>query len=311
MKISKLFLPLAISLALAAFPSFGILSAQENQANISEPLTATIVSPSDGTEILVGESIDFSAEASGGLKPYAFVWNFGDNTSFSGANHSKTYNEVGNKNVRLAVTDLNGNQISQTITIIVSEEETTENGPLKTSIIAPAVGSTFEVGESIDFSAEASGGLKPYAFVWNFGDNTSFSGANHSKTYNEAGDYDVTVTTTDLDGTQDTASISLTITEEDDGGGTPTPTKPVISNIRVTDISETAATVRWTTDRAANSRVIYDTVSHLAIDTNAAPNFGYAFSTATSDNSPKVTEHAVTITGLQSNTTYFFRVLSQ
>ena len=102
-------------------------------------------------------------------------------------------------------------------------------------------------------------------------------------------------------------SDSVTITTT---SGTSDPL--TISNIRVTDVTKTSAIIRWTTNRAASSRVIYDTVSHSSISGQSAPNYGYQFSTETGDTgSGKVTEHAVTITNLTANTQYFFRVISE
>ena len=69
------------------------------------------------------------------------------------------------------------------------------------------------------------------------------------------------------------------------------------------------ATITWTTDKLSSSRVIYDTVSHDS--SGSAPNYGYAFSTATYNESPKVTSHSVTITGLGSGTLYYYRVISE
>ncbi|MDP3918167.1 MAG: fibronectin type III domain-containing protein, partial [Candidatus Woesebacteria bacterium] len=69
------------------------------------------------------------------------------------------------------------------------------------------------------------------------------------------------------------------------------------------------ATITWTTDKLSTSRVIYDIVSHDS--SGSAPNYGYAYSTGTYNESPKVTSHSVTITGLNSNTLYYYRVISE
>lgn len=85
-----------------------------------------------------------------------------------------------------------------------------------------------------------------------------------------------------------------------------------ISNIRITDVTQNSAVIRWTTNRPATSRVIYDTISHPDISTETEPNFGYASSTIEQGLDPnKVTEHAVLVSGLTTNTTYYFRVLSK
>jgi len=67
-------------------------------------------------------------------------------------------------------------------------------------------------------------------------------------------------------------------------------------------------TISWTTDRPTSGRIIYDTISHTVL--GAAPNYGYAFSTGTVDESPKSTSHTITITGLSDNTIYFWRTVS-
>ena len=68
-------------------------------------------------------------------------------------------------------------------------------------------------------------------------------------------------------------------------------------------------TITWHTNKAATSRVVWDTQSHDALF-ESAPNYGYANSTATFDEDPKVTFHSVSIVGLDPNTTYYFRPIS-
>ena len=81
---------------------------------------------------------------------------------------------------------------------------------------------------------------------------------------------------------------------------------PVISNEAAVDITQTEATITWTTDHAATSRVVYDTVS--PDPAGSAPNYGYAFSTI--EDTAKVTSHSVGLSGLTPETGYFYRVIS-
>jgi hypothetical protein len=74
-------------------------------------------------------------------------------------------------------------------------------------------------------------------------------------------------------------------------------TPPVISNITVTNITTTGATVSWTTDEASNSQVVYGTTA--------------SYGSASALNSSLVTAHTVTVTGLSANTIYHFAVKSQ
>ncbi|MDM8553386.1 FG-GAP-like repeat-containing protein [Desulfococcaceae bacterium HSG7] len=74
-------------------------------------------------------------------------------------------------------------------------------------------------------------------------------------------------------------------------------TSPVISNISVTNIGTSTATIRWTTDEPANTSVEY----------SATPTYDAPLNV--SDIS-MVTEHSITLSGLQPNTTYYYRITS-
>jgi hypothetical protein len=71
---------------------------------------------------------------------------------------------------------------------------------------------------------------------------------------------------------------------------------PVISNVLVSSITNTSATITWTTDQASSSQVNFGTTT------------GYG-SNSTLD-STMVTSHSVTLTGLTLGTTYDFDVVS-
>ncbi|MFH2140776.1 MAG: Ig-like domain-containing protein [Bacteroidota bacterium] len=83
----------------------------------------------------------------------------------------------------------------------------------------------------------------------------------------------------------------------------------IISNVKSTTPTIDSTVVTWTTDKPTKSRVVYDTVPHGV--SGDAPNYGYAFSTGTSDISPKVTSHSITITGLADMTDFYYRVISE
>src|SRR5206468_3938135 len=73
------------------------------------------------------------------------------------------------------------------------------------------------------------------------------------------------------------------------------PPPPFIANVVATP-GETAATITWTTASNANSQVRYGLTSGLGSSTPL--------------NSTPVTNHSVTIAGLQQLTTYYFQVVS-
>ena len=73
-------------------------------------------------------------------------------------------------------------------------------------------------------------------------------------------------------------------------------TAPVISNIQVINITETGATVTWTTDEPANSKVEYGLTGAYELGEVTAADF--------------VASHSLNLSGLLANTTYHFRVTS-
>jgi len=77
---------------------------------------------------------------------------------------------------------------------------------------------------------------------------------------------------------------------------TPDTTAPVISNIQAS-VTDTSATITWTTNENATSRVEYGLTSSYG---------SFSPVDATADN----TNHSIAITGLSADTTYHFRVLS-
>jgi hypothetical protein len=77
----------------------------------------------------------------------------------------------------------------------------------------------------------------------------------------------------------------------------PDTTPPAISNVQVTSITETTAIISWTTNEPSDSEVQYDSASRL---------WG-SYPWGENDDS-LVTSHSITLTGLEGDTTYYFRV---
>lgn len=89
---------------------------------------------------------------------------------------------------------------------------------------------------------------------------------------------------------------------------------PIISNEALTRVNDTSLTATWLTDDPATSRVIYDTVSHAsAVSSGDVPfdKYGYANTTDEFDTGiNKTTSHSVSIAGLTTGVTYYYRVIS-
>lgn len=75
------------------------------------------------------------------------------------------------------------------------------------------------------------------------------------------------------------------------------PAPPVISNVTVSNITSTGATISWTTNVAGDSQVLFGATA--------------AYGSASALNSAQVTDHSVTLAGLAANISYHFAVKSQ
>lgn len=81
---------------------------------------------------------------------------------------------------------------------------------------------------------------------------------------------------------------------------------------RTTDVTQTTAIIEWDTSYRSTSRVVYGTTPGIFSFTSS-PNYGYPFSTVESDtpaNPNGVLHHTASISGLDANTTYYYRTVS-
>jgi len=111
---------------------------------------------------------------------------------------------LGDTTVHCSATDAHGNSAnSQFVVHVVNQPPVADAGPDKTVIVGEAV--TFDGSASHD----ADGTIASYA--WNFGDNTTGSGAVVTKTYAAAGVRSVVLTVTDNAGASATDSATATV----------------------------------------------------------------------------------------------------
>src|SRR5215510_9162868 len=93
------------------------------------------------------------------------------------------------------------------------------------------------------------------------------------------------------------AEIQSSMSSPVDGGPPPDTTPPVISAVNSTGVTSNGATINWTTNEPADSRVEYGTTT--------------AYGSATTLDTNLVTAHSQALTGLSPNTLYHYRVNSK
>jgi hypothetical protein len=195
---------------------------------------------------------------------------------------------------------LNGNGVPSVAKIIQISGAGDTQAPT-VSMTAPAGGSTVS-GTSVTVSATASDnvGVSSVQFLLD-GSNLGApvtapaSGNTYSITWNTTaatnGSHTLSARASDAVGnTATAASITVTVSNVDS-------TPPVISAVNAGSITNTGATITWTTDEPATTQVEYGTTT--------------SYGSTTALNSTLVTGHSQALTGLTAGTTYNYRVISK
>ncbi len=162
------------------------------------------VSPSSGP---VGTTFTFTASATGGNgSPYTYAWNFGDGSTGTGSSVSHAYTSKGNYTPTVVATDpLGGTGTSSLQTVAV----TTSILPL--SVSAQASPPAVDVGQSVVFTCNATGGLPPYSYSWTFGDGGSATGFSVSHVYVSAGSNTATCSVSDVLSDHASSSVAVVV----------------------------------------------------------------------------------------------------
>lgn len=270
---------------------------------VATPLTATITTPDDGaTFSTINPPIQFDVQVTGGSGSYSYVWNFGDGEQAAGQTPEHYYSATGTMTVSVVVTDTDSRQASDSINLTIVGPALP---PLQPILNFTANGQTGSVTVSTTTATALAWTTENITSCAASGDWTGTKSTSGSENVGPFAAGSTKTFTLACTGNGGSTTKTITLATSDN----PTPTVLTISNVRVTDVTQTTAIVRWDTNLPANSRVIYDTVSHPSIAGQSAPNYGYQFSTGT--DSALVTSHAMTVTGLSANTKYYFRVISE
>jgi uncharacterized repeat protein (TIGR01451 family) len=152
---------------------------------IVEPAALELTIDSDDV-LCFGESTgSATANVSGGTPDYTYLWSDGQTTQIATGLAAGTY--------EVTVTDANGCEITESITITQPEE-----------ILLSTATTNANCSDSDDGTATvtATGGTDPYSYLWSDGQTTQMA------TGLAAGDYSVTVT--DTNGCEATATVTIT-----------------------------------------------------------------------------------------------------
>jgi PKD repeat protein len=155
--------------------------------------------------IKTGDTVQFNSGASNDPDGtiIAWEWDFGDGNYSILENPTHVYTENDTFTVELTVIDNNGSTNSTTKQITIQNRApTADAGP--NQLVNTTLVSFDGTG-----SSDPDGSIDSYA--WDFGDNTTGTGATPTHTYSQDGSYTVTLNVTDDDGGTDEDTASVTV----------------------------------------------------------------------------------------------------
>ncbi len=199
--------------------------------------TATILEPAEDMTILVGESVVFNGEAAspeGANDPVTVEWSMmGPDPAEDPVVFSTDvmpgeipFDMAGEYTITFAATDAAGqtNQTPAEVVITVNDSPPANDPPpdeLNGIIVSPDGDVSIKVGSTIDFVGD---GIDPLGdgliYDWTFGDPEIadvLDMQNPSATFNTEGEFEVTLTVTDAEGTVDSTLATLMVSVEPSG----------------------------------------------------------------------------------------------
>ena len=158
----------------------------------------------------VGDTVIWSASASGGTGNFLYNWSGSDNLSGSSASVSKSYNSQGLKNGSVTITS-GTESITRNCSVFVDQDVQND---LNVSCIPD--GGTFDTDERVTWQAVVSGGDGKYTYDWSGTDGLDGNSRTESISYDDDGTKRANVSVRSGDGQVDTASCNIFVEEEDD-----------------------------------------------------------------------------------------------
>ncbi|MGF3554024.1 MAG: C25 family cysteine peptidase, partial [Thermoplasmatota archaeon] len=162
----------------------------ESEWSVNKTVTASFDSiiQIDSNTAVLGEQIQISGQATGGIEPYnSWYYDFGDGNNSFQQNPIYTYNNLGNYTITLTVTD-NQNITSNTTKVI-------NVVLLKSDFNSSSVYSIPD--ETFFFNDTSNGYYNIINWSWDFGDGNTSYNQNPSHEYSSEGTYNVSLTVSD------------------------------------------------------------------------------------------------------------------
>jgi PKD repeat protein len=192
------------SIKITATDSNGVKASSSGVLSVVNAVLTTPTITANPATGFAGVDVSFkgaSSDPGGGTLTYN--WDFGDQGKASGDTVTHSFSTQGTYAVVLTVTNDLGTTVKNTLSYVVNAYTGAPTVPV---ISAPTVTGT---AKPVTLTASALDAL-PLTYSWDFGDNTTGSGASVQHSYSNAGNYQVTVTATNTKGAK-TVSAPLSV----------------------------------------------------------------------------------------------------
>lgn len=199
-----------IVLPIAVIMMVGMLSGcVEEEPTTTNEAPEAIFTIDPATGIYINTTITFTDTSTDDGTIESWDWDFGDGTNSTEQNPTHAYEETGTYTVTLVVTDDEG-ETSDPYTMDI---EVTNVPPTVSFTYAPEVNIT--VNETIAFTANVTlGDANISTYHWDFGDETDSTLENPEHNYSAADTYTVTLTVTDENDMEATATQDIVVEAE-------------------------------------------------------------------------------------------------
>jgi len=168
--------------------------------------TAPLIFSTDGpAELDTGESGTFSATVNEDevTSPVSYQWDFGDGNTGSGLLADHSFSQSGEYEVTFTASNEAG-EVSESMTIEVTDPPVPAQIATINADPSPAT-----AGDEVTFTSNVRGDT-PLEYEWDFGDGNTGSGETVTHTYEEDGEYEVTLNASNEFG-EDSRSLSLMV----------------------------------------------------------------------------------------------------
>ena len=227
MKTKTIIIALIGMLSVAAL-IFQSCNKEEEKSNQSP--SCKITAPVNGQEIVKGETIMISVQASDSDGSIAEVKFMVDGAELSKANSDPytyswvTTNEsIGNHSIKATSTDNEGASTSNDISVVLIQGGADVPVANFTSNITSGLAPL-----TVSFTDQSTN--NPISWEWDFGTGTTSDQQNHTHVYNSEGAYTVTLTVTNENGSDTETKVDYIVVSASAGNGDPCPGTPTVTD---------------------------------------------------------------------------------